>query len=54
MQVCGSSFTFDGEGKDFNAHPADIGRRHFSDEWSELIAVAVHLCHRQQQTEKKK
>ncbi len=38
-----SRYTFDGEGKDFNAHPADIGRRHFSYERSELVAVAVHL-----------
>lgn len=24
-------FTFDGEGKDFDAHPADIGSCHFTD-----------------------
>lgn len=35
--------TFNGEGEDFNAHPADVGSRHFADEGGELVTVAVHL-----------
>ena len=37
----------DGEAEDLDAHAADVGRGDLADEGGELVAVLVHLLHRE-------